>query len=284
MGLKSICIVSGSRADYGMLRWPHEVLQHHFDTEMFQIRGLPFASAHVNCYVHFKHSKPDCVLLLGDRYEILAAATAAHLQRIPIAHLCGGDVTLGSYDDAMRDAISRMASFHFVTSTAAMARLTHFGYTNVHLVGSTGIDYIRHGKWRGESPYAKPYTVVSYQSETLDAGEWDEMNLEDITEHIHGKAIWILPNADAGSVKIASKIRALASKDDEILAALDHDAFLNLLAHCELFVGNSSAMVYEAPELQIATRMIGKRQRGRVIPWGDGNASERIANILRYCS
>src|SRR3990167_454162 len=106
----------------------------------------------------------DVMLILGDRFEILAAATAAHLQRIPIAHIGGGDVTEGSYDDAMRDCISRMCSIHFVTSTASMARLTHMGFHNVHLVGNPGIDYIRNADWKRAPPLAQHYVVVSYQA------------------------------------------------------------------------------------------------------------------------
>src|SRR3990167_8157146 len=92
-------------------------------------------------YLNVVH--PEVMMVLGDRFEILAAATAAHLLRVPIAHIGGGDVTEGSYDDAMRDSISRMAAVHFVTSTSAMARLSHMGLRNVHLVGNPGIDYIR---------------------------------------------------------------------------------------------------------------------------------------------
>jgi hypothetical protein len=77
-------------------------------------------------------------------------------------------VTEGSYDDAMRDCISRMASVHFVTSTSAMARLTHMGCRNVHLVGNPGIDYIRLADWKRERPIEEPYVVVAYYPETID--------------------------------------------------------------------------------------------------------------------
>ena len=116
-----------------------------FSVGLRKIWGQSFAEAST---IDFDHA--DLVLLLGDRFEILAAATAAHLQRIPIAHIGGGDVTEGSYDDAMRDCISRFASIHFVTSTSAMARLSHHGYRNVHLVGNPGIDFIRHAEWKKE--------------------------------------------------------------------------------------------------------------------------------------
>ena len=72
--------------------------------------------------------------------------------------------------------------------------------------------------------------------------------------------------------------------DSEYHAHLSHADFLNMIAHCDEFIGNSSAMLYEAPELEVKTRMIGKRQRGRTIPWGDGHATERIMKILKYTS
>lgn len=263
-----ITIISGSRADYGLLEWPIKTLQEDafFAAHVLKIWGADFDTAFRGCTDAFTVERPDLVLILGDRYEILAAATAAHLLRIPIAHIAGGDVTEGSYDDAMRDAISRMATVHFVTSTSAMARLSHMGYRNVHLIGNPGIDYIRHADWRKGSPIAEPYVVVAYYPETID-GHFD---LSAVDEAIAGRrAVWIKPNPDRGS------------EFSPATETYPHDQFLNLLAHCEEFIGNSSAMLYEAPELGIKTRMIGKRQRGRTIPMGDGFASERMAILLK---
>lgn len=270
MAIKRILVVSGSRADYGMLEWPIKVLlDSGFEVDLLKIWGASVDLAYSTVQTHLDNTMPDLVMLLGDRYEILAAATAAHLRRVPIAHLCGGDVSEGSYDDAMRDAISRMASIHFVTSTSAMARLTHMGYRNVHLIGSTGIDCIKHAHWRKERPIAEPYVLVAYYPETIDG----IVDLPAVEAAIAGRrAVWCSQNHDAGSDQLP--------KGEQFT----HDEFLNLLVHCEEFIGNSSAMLYEAPELGVRTRMIGKRQRGRVIPWGDGNASERIAKILRYCA
>lgn len=259
-----VCVVTGSRADLAPLEWVIKTLREddYFEVEVVQAQaGLS--------------SRPDIVLMLGDRHEILRFALECHLQRIPIAHIAGGDVTEGSYDDAMRDCISRMATIHFVTSTAAMARLTHLGHRNVHLVGSPGIDYIRHADWKRGRPIAEPYVVVSYQAETIDGtvdrGWWDW--IPDKTQ------VYIRPNQDRGSDEIN---RIIDARGRVVYEQLPHPEFLNLIYHCDEFIGNSSAMLYEAPELGIKTRMIGKRQRGRSIPWGDGNASKRIAKILKY--
>ena len=266
-----ITIVTGSRADYGLLEFPIKTLQEddYFQGQILKIWGATFDSAFKACEESFSAERPDMMLCLGDRFEILAAATAAHLQRVPIAHIGGGDVTEGSYDDAMRDCISRMAHVHFVTSTSAMARLSHMGLRNVHLVGNPGIDYIRRSAWKSERPFAEPYVVVAYYPETLDG----TVDLAAVEAAIAGrKAIWIAPNPDRGAERIPAT------------ATYPHAEFLNLLFHCQEFIGNSSAMLYEAPELGIKTRMIGKRQRGRTVPWGDGNASERIAKVLKYAA
>lgn len=254
----------------------------------------PFFEVEVLKLWGFSHSKafdrvseierPDILMVLGDRFEVLGAATSAHLQRIPIAHVAGGDVTEGSYDDAMRDCISRMSSIHFVTSSSAMARLTHMGCKNIHLVGSPGIDYIRKANWKLDPkvPY-DPYVVISYQPETID-GTNDIYNILQMLHEYDKRMVFILPNNDRGSEKIKEAIIKYCGKraDASYHEFLPHDEFLNLIYHCDVFIGNSSAMLYEAPELGIKTRMIGKRQRGRTIPWGDGNASERIIHVLKY--
>lgn len=261
-----ISIVTGSRADWGMLEWPIKMMQEDafFQGEIIRIWELTCSQAFDRIMALVE--PPDIMMVLGDRFEILGAVTAAHLRRIPVAHIGGGDVTEGSYDDAMRDCISRMASVHFVTSTSALARLSGMGLRNVHLVGSPGIDYIRHAQWKKERPIAEPYVVVAYYPETIDG----TVDLAAVDRAIAGRrAFRISSNPDAGAELIPG-------------STYPHDEFLNLIHHCEEFIGNSSAMLYEAPEMGVKTRMIGKRQRGRTIPWGDGNASERIIHILKY--
>ena len=266
-----ILIVSGSRADLGLLHCPEkELLEDGHDVSLLQLRTQSIATAMSHSIGHFDYHKPKLVLVLGDRWEILAAATAAHLQRIPIAHIGGGDVTEGSYDDAMRDCISRMASIHFATSFSSASRLVSLGYRNVHLVGNPGVDYIMHERWQREREIAEPYVLVSYQPETID----DTVDLEAVERAVAGRyAVRISPNPDRGSERIGGGV------------SYSHDRFLNLMYHCDEFIGNSSAMFYEAPFLKpggVKCRVIGKRQRGRVIPWGgDGKCSERIRDVLR---
>lgn len=281
-----ITVITGSRADYAPLEWPIKTLQEDafFTVDVLRIWGADFDKAFRTCTDAFTAQRPDLVLILGDRYEILGAATAAHLLRVPIAHIGGGDVTEGSYDDAMRDAISRMSSIHFVTSTSAMARLSHMGFGGIHLVGSPGIDYIRHAPWKDKRPIAEPYVVVSYQAETIDEDFRAGRHIGRIFAELPNDKIrvFIRPNPDRGSVLINDIINSAEHIRDRVYDFLPHAEFLNLIYHCDEFIGNSSAMLYEAPELGIKTRMIGKRQKGRTIPFGDGNASARIVNILKY--
>ena len=273
-----VLVVTGSRADFGMLEWPIKKLREDpfFEVEVVKVWNFTFSEAYEEIIAG---SRPEVLMILGDRYEILAVATAAHLLRIPIAHIGGGDVTEGSYDDAMRDAISRMASIHFVTSTSAMARLTHMGFKNIHLVGSPGIDYIKHADWKKAAPIVKPYVVVSYQAETMDGTD----NFVDLVQSLKPDkfAVFIRPNPDRGSDRINKYLDSIEGPHT-VYDFLPHDEFLNLIYHCDEFIGNSSSMLYEAPELGVKVRMIGKRQRGRVIPWGDGYASERIIKVLKY--
>lgn len=281
----NIAIITGSRADFGLLEWPLKVLREdsYFKVAEWRMWGATADQAMGVTAAHLKSSRPDVVMLAGDRFEIMAAAMACHLERVPVAHLCGGDVTEGSYDDAMRDCISRMASIHFVTSTSAMARLTAMGLRNIHLTGSTGIDFIKHGDWKNARPIAEPYVVVSYQAETIDRIiDWTL-----IDRYVAGlsRVIYIMPNVDSGSAEIRGIIERRVAASPEFCSVhenLAHADFLNLIYHSTEFIGNSSAMLYEAPEMGVKTRMIGKRQRGRVIPWGDGNASLRIAKALKY--
>lgn len=147
-----------------------------------------------------------------------------------------------------------------------MDRLRSLGYSPLHLVGNPGLDYIRHADWKRPREIAEPYVVVAYYPETIDG----TIDIAAVNEAIAGrKAIWISPNPDAGAEKLPEGY------------SFSHADFLNLLVYAEEFIGNSSAMFYEAPELGVKCRVIGKRQQGRVKAWGDGHASERIRDALK---
>ena len=260
-------VLSGSRADSGLLMPVMEELR--ADGHWVELRAAP------------DPVEPcDCVVLLGDRHEVLIAAIAYYRERIPIAHLCGGDVSKGSYDDAFRDCLSRMATWHFVTNEPAASRLAHYG--NVHLVGSTGADVLaRHKTAR---PMAEPYVLVSYQPETATgANRIDEVLASLPADKVK---VLFLPNDDTGSQDITRSIlryeagREAEHEDVIVHRSVPHALFLDLLAHCDEFIGNSSAMLYEAPFYGVQTRMVGDRQKGRVAPILKPGASRRISEVL----
>lgn len=264
----NITVISGSRADYGLLEWPIKCLREDkfFDVAEVRIWGHTAPQALQAMTDHLVFNRPDYVLVLGDRYEILSAAIAAHLQRIPIAHIGGGDVSLGSYDDAMRDCISRLAKLHFVTSRESEDALREHYHPYVYLVGNPAVDYIRHADWQKTPTTTDPYVVVAYYPETID----DTVDIEAVKAAINGrKAVWITPNPDRGSERIPDGY------------TFSHADFLNLLVYSQGLIGNSSAIFYECPELGVPTTLIGKRQQGRVVPFGDGKASERMIQILK---
>ena len=281
--VKRILVISGSRADYGLLEMPVKALREAgFYVDFFKMWGYVLSEAFDEITRHRLPMNYDLLAVLGDRHEILAAAIAAHLNRIPIAHIAGGDVTKGSYDDAMRDCISRLATIHFPTSNDAKRNLFAMGNNleNIHMIGNLALDYIKHGDWKREHPIAEPYVVVSYQPETL--ADDPVATLRKLLPQLpYDKTrVYMLPNPDRGSDEVTKLIRDVALPDDKVIESLPRNEWLNLLHHCDEFIGNSSSLLYEAPFLGIKTRLVGNRQEGRVIPEGDGNSSQRIVEVL----
>lgn len=260
-------VISGSRADYGLLApvFGEFIAQ---DVEArFIGTGEPIEDG------------VSCAVVLGDRHEILRECIRYYMQRIPIAHLCGGDKTQGSYDDAFRDCISRLAAWHFVSNACAKLRLERRGYANVHLVGSTSVDVV--SAHRSTRRIARPYVVVSYQPETATG-----VNLiDEVLQSLPPDKIKVifLPNEDTGSEDISRSILRYAEAHEDVIVhrAVPHALFLDLLDYCDEFIGNSSSMLYEAPLLGVNCRMVGDRQKGRIPPQLTGQPSKNIVRILK---
>jgi UDP-N-acetylglucosamine 2-epimerase (non-hydrolysing)/GDP/UDP-N,N'-diacetylbacillosamine 2-epimerase (hydrolysing) len=232
-------------------------------------------------FVHaFDRLKPDLVLLLGDRYEIFAAAQAAYVKKIPIAHLCGGDVTDGALDDAFRHSISKMASLHFPTNADAARRLRQLGEAEarIHTVGSTGIDAILRAPQIAPSDLEKSlghklagrYLLATFHPVTLDAlPSLDQLNellaaFEAIDPAI--AIVFTLANADADGRALNAAIEAFAKRRPNTFAhvSLGPERYLNLMRRAAAVVGNSSSGLYEAPSFDVPTVNIGRRQEGRL--------------------
>ena len=223
--------------------------------------------------------QPDLIVLLGDRYEIFAAAASALVLRIPVAHLHGGELTEGAYDDALRHSISKMSHLHFVAAEPYRQRVMQLGESpeTVFLVGGLGVDRILHepileraalesalGFKLGKKNLLvtlHPETLGVESSATAIAQLLDALGkLEDI--HL----IFTLPNADNGGQMISTHIHAFVAKHRNAVAyeALGQSRYLSCLAHCDAVVGNSSSGIMEAPSFQKPTVNMGQRQHGRL--------------------
>jgi UDP-hydrolysing UDP-N-acetyl-D-glucosamine 2-epimerase len=222
---------------------------------------------------------PDLVLLLGDRYEILSVAMAATLARIPIAHIAGGDVTEGAFDDALRHAITKMAHLHFVTNSDAARRVRQLGEAadRIHVVGSPGLDLIRTTAVPARDAFfaslgLAPRAVnllVTFHPVTL---AQDSMRqLEELLAALKelGSDVSLLftgSNADPDARALEARLRAFAADHPSALVvpSLGAERFFAALSHMDAFVGNSSSGLYEAPSFGIPTVNIGDRQTGRL--------------------
>jgi UDP-hydrolysing UDP-N-acetyl-D-glucosamine 2-epimerase len=228
--------------------------------------------------------KPDLVVLCGDRYESLSAATAASMLRVPIAHIAGGDVTEGSLDDKYRNAITMQADYHFPTNEWSAQRLTDkmgIDGARVHQCGSPALDRIRvtplvskeqlFGQWSVEPKRI----LVSFHPATNEAEPTRgciEMlaackALDDEIKPAH--YLWLLlgSNADAGGREIDRLMLIFKSRCGDrstFVANLPPQLYYSALAYCDLQIGNSSAGLYEAPSFGIPVVNIGNRQTGRL--------------------
>lgn len=311
--------VTGSRADWGLLQWPlvelaasprfrvtiaatgmHLAAAYGMTIKSVEQVGLPVtlriptlssedtavdvARAVGSGIAQFSEAwaeaPPDAVMLLGDRFEIFAAATAAHIMRIPIVHLCGGDVTEGAFDDAMRHSISKMASLHFVSNQPAAARLARMGEQpeRIHVVGSPGLDWINRTSIPDRKSVSEalgldltsPLILVTFHPVTADqvpsAAQMDAML--DALDRFSGDATFVFtaPNADPAGQELYRKLAAYAASHDRccLRDSLGSPLYLGVLQAADVVVGNSSSGLYEAPSLGTPTVNIGRRQDGRL--------------------
>jgi len=223
--------------------------------------------------------RPDLVVLLGDRYEILAAAQAALIARIPVAHIAGGDTTEGAFDEAIRHSITKMAHIHFVTNEEAAHRVRQLGEnpTQIHLVGSPGIDVIRQIRLLDRTAlerelgftFREHNLLVTFHPATLDEQpphlQFRELlkGLERLGDEVG--VIFTLPNADPASQPIIDLIGKYTATHSQTRAftSLGPLRYLSTIAQVDAVVGNSSSGLYEVPSFHKPTVNIGDRQKGR---------------------
>lgn len=222
---------------------------------------------------------PDLLIVLGDRYEVLAAVGAALVARLPVAHLCGGDVTEGAMDEAIRHSITKMSHLHFVTNDESARRVRQLGEDprRIHVVGSTGLDRIRLTPVLEQKAFfdAIGFTprrrnlLVTFHPVTL--GEDSSAQCDALLAALDRLGsdtglIFTGANSDPGHLDIMRKVESfVAGRKNALLRPhLGPKLYYSAMEHVDAVVGNSSSGVYEAPSFKVPTVNIGDRQKGRL--------------------
>jgi UDP-hydrolysing UDP-N-acetyl-D-glucosamine 2-epimerase len=320
MNKRKICVVTGTRAEYGLLYWLMKEIQSDPVLELQIIAtgmhlspefGLTYKQIEEDGFVinekvemllssdtpvgiakslglgtigfadSLNRLKPDILVLLGDRFEILAAAQAAMIARIPIAHIHGGEVTYGAYDDAIRHAVTKMSYIHFVTTEEHRKRVIRLGEhpNRVYNVGAPGIENIVRMSLLSKKQLEEllgisleePVFLITHHPTTLSANpiEGTEELLEALNNFKNATMIFTKANADNNGRKINALISAYVSQDPhkrKLFDSLGQLRYLSLLKYANVIIGNSSSGLIEAPYLETPTVNIGSRQSGRVRP------------------
>ena len=244
----------------------------------------------------FEKITPDMVVILGDRYEMLGVATAAHLSGIPIAHLCGGDVTVGAVDDAIRHCITKLSVLHFPGCEQSAKRIIQMGEnpSRVFNVGEPGVENCLNTELLSRSELFdrigiknlnKDYCVVTFHPVTTE---------EDSSERQVGeliKAMDFFPdlayiitkaNADAGG-RIINEIWEKEAKSREnwiVVSSLGVQRYLSAVKYAQLVIGTSSSGLVEVPFFKVPTINIGDRQKGRMMAISVLNCNPKAEDII----
>jgi UDP-hydrolysing UDP-N-acetyl-D-glucosamine 2-epimerase len=227
--------------------------------------------------------RPDLLLLIADRYEMLAPASVALALRIPVAHIEGGEVSEGAIDDAVRNALTKMSHIHFTSTHEARRRVIQMGEEEwrVHRAGAPSLDHLRRQKLltREEiaaklhfdlspSPILVAFHPVTLARDTIEEADALFAALASLPDPL----LFCYPNADAGSRALVERIRSFleSRRRGQIFTNLDAITYWSLLRQAEMLVGNSSSGIMETASFALPTVNIGIRQQGR----------ERAANVL----
>lgn len=224
--------------------------------------------------------QPDVLVVLGDRFEALAVAQAAMVLRIPIAHIHGGEITEGAYDDAIRHCITKLSFLHFTSAEAHRSRVIQLGESpaRVFNVGAVGLDHLKRSELMsieelGESlnfRLKQPYFLVTYHSVTLASERAKETFLsllDAIDEFPDFQVILTYPNADDGGREIIPLLEGYASNQPSralAIPSLGQLRYLSAVKHSVAVIGNSSSGIIEVPSFKVPTVNIGERQLGRL--------------------
>jgi len=248
----------------------------------------------------FEQLKPDLIVLLGDRYEILAAACCALLFNIPIAHIHGGELTFGAYDDSIRHAITKMSSLHFAATEEYRKRIIQMGEApdRVFYTGAPGVENIRQFTPLSKGDLEKSLNfrlgdkslLVTYHPVTREnnsAVQQCGALLDALDQFPEYRIIFTQSNSDAEGRLITGLLRQYVGKDPErlaLFASLGKTRYLSALRYVDAAVGNSSSGIVEVPSFGIPTLNIGNRQEGRMAAKSVlhcGNSTKEIVEGIR---
>lgn len=241
-------------------------------------------------------NKPNLMLVLGDRYEIFSAVIAALLTNVPIAHIHGGEVTIGAFDDAIRNAITKMSNLHFVATEISKNRVIQMGETpsNVFNFGGLGVDSIQSleilSKELVEKHLGKKFgaknLLVTYHPETISKkspSDQIQILLEALSLKKDINLIFTGVNTDPGSDEILRAINQFVESNSNAsyYPSLGQQVYLSTLFYCDGVVGNSSSGILEVPTFKKATINIGNRQLGREMAESVINCQLEIDTIAK---
>lgn len=333
--MMKICVVTGTRAEYGLLYWlmkeidsdselelqiivtgmhlspefglTYKVIEQEFNinkkTEMLLSSDTPvgisksIGLAQISFSEAYDELKPDLVILLGDRYEIFAAATAAMVARIPIAHLHGGETTEGAFDEAIRHSITKMSHLHFTATDEYRRRVVQLGEApeRVFNVGGLGIENIKRLNLMSKEKFENSINfklnnknlLVTFHPVTLEESTTEQqfmqlLNALDTLINTH--IIFTKANSDTDGRIINKLIDDYVNSNPSksvAFASLGQLRFLSALQYVDGVVGNSSSGLAEAPSFKIGTINIGDRQKGRIKASSVIDAEPNYQSILK---
>ncbi len=319
---RRVAVVTTSRADYSHLYWPLRLLAEdarvelrlivmgahlspEFGATIHEIEKDGFAiAARIECLLSsdsdvgmaktiglatlslsdvLGEMRPDILLLIADRYEMLAPAAVALALRIPIAHIEGGEISEGAIDDAVRNALTKMAHLHFTSTFAARDRIISMGEEpwRATRAGAPSLDHLRKSNLLSREEVAAKLNVqlegsamvIAYHPVTLAMDSLEEADeLFAALGSVNSQLIFCYPNADAGSRALIERTTAFLAKrgNGKLFVNLDAVTYWSLLRQAQVFLGNSSSGIMETASFAVPTVNIGERQRGR----------ERAANVI----
>lgn len=317
--MKKICFVTAARSEYGLLKWlmhdidadPDYQLQlivtggHLLKEQGHTIDVIRKDGFYINKIVDaeldtsstekiaesmgrmaegfasaFAELKPDLLIILGDRYELLPICGTAFIMRIPIAHLSGGDVTEGAIDDGVRNAVTMLADYHFPGTSDAAKNIERMrGCKNsIWVVGEPGLDAFNKIELLTRKQLAdnlgidlnKKWCLMTYHSETRETLEYNlsavQNCIESLSKYNDLQIVMTYANADFGGDQINQTLESIAKKyplQFKAVPSLGQLRYLSFMKQASLVVGNSSSGIVEAPYLGVPVVNIGERQKGR---------------------